>query len=43
MQANIIRFLEKKHIVSFSTFADLEMWSAICFYVFDKHNSGLFY
>ena len=41
MQAKIIHFLEKKHIVSFSTFADLEMWSAICFYVFDKQQQRL--
>lgn len=41
MQTNIIRFLHQKHIVSFSTFADQEMWSAICFYVFDEENQRL--
>ena len=41
MQANVIRFLQQKHIVSFSVFADQEMWSAICFYVFDHTRQRL--
>ncbi|PJG86075.1 YhbP family protein [Conservatibacter flavescens] len=41
MQSNIVKFLQQKHIVSFSVFADQEMWSAICFYVFDPDTNSL--
>lgn len=41
MQDRIIQFLRQKHIVSFSAFADGEMWSASCFYVFDQAHQRL--
>ena len=41
MQDNIIQFLQQKHIVSFSVFAEQEMWSASCFYVFDLPHQRL--
>ena len=41
MQSNIVKFLQQKHIVSFSVFADQQMWSTICFYAFEPETNSL--
>ncbi|MDG6895316.1 pyridoxamine 5'-phosphate oxidase family protein [Volucribacter amazonae] len=41
MQENIIKFLQRKHIVSLSVFNQQDMWSTICFYAFNPHNNSL--
>lgn len=41
MQENIIKFLQRKHIVSLSVFSSQDMWSTICFYAFNPNNNSL--
>ncbi|TCJ95838.1 hypothetical protein EV694_1839 [Volucribacter psittacicida] len=41
MQENIIKFLQRKHIVSLSVFNQQDMWSSICFYAFNPLNNSL--
>lgn len=41
MQENIIKFLQRKHIVSLSVFSAQDCWSTICFYAFNPQNHSL--
>lgn len=37
----IIDFIMKNHVVSLACYANKKIWSASCFYVFDKENARL--